>query len=190
MPPTSGRRRLLSEKGVAPAASSPSSVEVSRPTFLRQPALQQPAPPTPVLASLASRAYRGAQLRWCETAAACECGRKQQTTLRTGRSVRTRRPCSRPTQPHTQGAPSGRTSSPRSSSFESGWSSTLSTFLSRGLFNRWLQTSTQGCQGFQSLHALRTAGLAEASVVVQCSACPVLAWQRASGTRCTCRWGP
>ena len=47
----------LSETGVPAAASSTSSVEASRPTSLRWPALQQPAPSTPVVASLARGAF-------------------------------------------------------------------------------------------------------------------------------------
>jgi hypothetical protein len=63
VPPAGGRRRLLSEKGVAVAASSTSSVEASRPTFLRRPALQQPAPSTRALSGgllLLAAAARGA----------------------------------------------------------------------------------------------------------------------------------
>ena len=48
---------MLAEKGVAAAASSTSSVEASQPTSLRRLALQQPAPSTPAVASLARGAF-------------------------------------------------------------------------------------------------------------------------------------
>ena len=56
-PALAGPLPPLSEKGVPAAASSTSSVEASRPTSLRWPALQQPAPSTPVVASLARGAF-------------------------------------------------------------------------------------------------------------------------------------